>query len=96
MAKPELLSAALSAAVLLVTPAMARESHLAARRKPMRVSRLARAILARVMVFAAIALASASVAAATVTAPAVCMDPAGTGTAMCGVTGVPTMDPWFL
>jgi hypothetical protein len=33
MAKPELLSAALSAAVLLVTPAMARESHLAARHR---------------------------------------------------------------
>jgi len=52
--------------------------------------------IGRVMVFAAIALARPLVVAATVAAPAVCMDPADTGTAMCGVTGVPIMDLWFL
>ncbi len=56
--------------------------------------------VAAVMVFAAITLPAASVLlpvtamAVTVTAPAVCVtDSAGTGAAMCGATGAPTMGP---
>jgi hypothetical protein len=98
MARLKLLSAALSAAVPLVTPAMARESHLASRHRAAEtnVSITSGAHYVGKGVLAAVALARASVVAATVTAPAVCMDLAGRESAMCGVTWVPIMDPWFL
>src|SRR5205823_7128626 len=52
---------------------------------PMRVPSRARVMLAQVMVFAAITLA----------APSAVLSVTGTGTAMCGATGAPTMGPSF-